>query len=210
MYVSPVRVHIGLSDKGAAMGGRFAVLGLALAALSPALPAGAEEPRAEQPPALFDAEGYRIARYRSPVRADPHPAPRLALAAALELVPGRDALFLDVMPVESGVRDPATGRWTLAEPVHRTIPGARWHPEAGRAPADAALWRALEAEARRAAPRPVIVFCRVDCWMSWNAARRLAALGLDNVWWLAEGTDGWHAAGRDLVTARPVTVPASR
>jgi len=192
------------------MGGRFAVLGLALALLGAAPPAGAEEPRAEQPPALFDAAGYRIARYRSPIREDPHPAPRLALAAALDLVPGRDALFIDVMPVESGVRDPATGRWTIHQP-HRTIPGAEWHPEAGRMPADADLWRALETTARKAGPRrPVILFCREDCWMSWNAARRLAALGLANVWWLAEGTDGWHGAGRALAEARPVTVPASR
>jgi PQQ-dependent catabolism-associated CXXCW motif protein len=188
----------------------LAIFGLAACLAAGALPALAQEPPADQAAALFDAQGYRIARYRSPIRADPDPAPRLALSAALELVPGRDALFLDVMPVESGVRDPVTGAWTISQP-HRTIPGAEWHPEAGRMPADADLWQALERAARKGGPRrPVIIFCRTDCWMSWNAARRLAASGLDNVWWLAEGTDGWHSAGRDLVVASPVTIPASR
>jgi hypothetical protein len=42
------------------------------------------------------------------------------------------------------------------------------------------LWRALDAAvarfARRHPGRPVVVFCRADCWMSWNVARRLARL----------------------------------
>jgi PQQ-dependent catabolism-associated CXXCW motif protein len=162
-------------------------------------------------PALFDANGYRTARYRSPVRADPAPAQPIALAEALALVPGQDALFIDVMPAEGGVRDPASGEWALAA-VHLTIPGAQWFPETGRAPVDPVLWRALEAaiaDARRTAPGlPVILFCRSDCWMSWNAARRLALRDVDDVRWLAEGTDGWHAAGRSLVAAVPVTTPA--
>lgn len=182
-----------------------------LAVLNLGTPACADEPAAAaEAPALFDAQGYRIARYRSPITANPAPAAQIALADALALVPGRDALFLDVMPAEGGARDALSGSWRLSH-QHTTIPGAEWHPEAGRMPADRALWNALEAAARSAAPaKPVILFCRVDCWMSWNAARRLAAGGLDNVFWLAEGTDGWHAAGRELVTAMPVTVAQSQ
>lgn len=185
-------------------------LALAMAALAASMPAPA---CADQPPAdalvLFDAQGYRIARYRSPIAADPAPAARIALADALALDPARDALFIDVMPAEGGVRDGLSGAWRLSR-AHSSIPGAQWHPEAGRMPADPALWNALEAAARSAAPaRPVILFCRVDCWMSWNAARRLAAGGLTNVFWLAEGTDGWHGAGRALAVAAPVRVAAS-
>lgn len=163
-------------------------------------------------PSLFDAEGYRSARYRAPVKADPAPAQTITLAAALALDPSREALFIDVMPVEGGVRDPASGVWTLSQ-EHLTIPGALWLPETGRALVDGDLWAALEARisaARAAAPdTPVILFCRTDCWMSWNAARRLALRGIANVHWLAEGTDGWHAASRPLVVAVPIAVPAS-
>lgn len=179
----------------------------ALAALAMVAGAQGEEP------APFDPEGYRSARYRSPVKADPAPAARVDLPAALALAPGDSALFIDVMPAEGGVRDPAMGTWRLAQ-EHLTIPGAEWHPETGRAPVDPMLWQALEAsirEARRTAPgKPVILFCRIDCWMSWNAARRLARHGIGNVHWFAEGTDGWHAAGRSLEIAVPVIVPPAR
>lgn len=163
--------------------------------------------------AVFDAEGYRSARYRAPVSVDPRPASRIALPAAIELAQRGGALFIDVMPAEGGVRDPATGRWRLSI-EHETITGAAWHPEAGRSPVDPALWQGLEravAKARKRHPaKPVVVFCRADCWMSWNAARRLASRGLRGVWWLSEGTDGWHAAGLRLVTTRPVSVPQSQ
>ncbi len=186
--------------------------GMAALALAATAQAGQPQgPAAE--PALFDPQGYRTARYRAPINADPAPAATITLAEALALTPGGDALFIDVTPVEVGVRDPATGVWALVS-EHLTIPGALWLPETGRAPVDADLWQALAARiraARAAAPgQPVIVFCRADCWMSWNAARRLAAQGAANIHWLAEGTDGWHAAGRALVPAIPLAVPASR
>lgn len=185
---------------------------LMMAALTGLLLGSAASVSAGEPatdaPALFDAAGYRIARYRAPIAADPAPALRISLTQALAFEPGRDALFIDVMPAEGGVRDARSGAWRLGQP-HRTIPGAEWHPEAGRMPGDAELWLALERAAREIAPsKPVILFCRVDCWMSWNAARRLALSGLGNVWWLAEGTDGWHEAGRELVKAQPIKVPA--
>lgn len=159
----------------------------------------------------FNADGYRTARYRSPVDADIAPAQRISMYDALALEPGKDALFLDVMPTEGAVRDPATGTWRLSE-RHETIPGSQWHPETGRAPVEPLLWSALEqaiVSARDGRPElPVVIYCRADCWMSWNAARRLASSGFKHVYWLAEGTDGWHAAGRPLVDAAPVVVPA--
>ncbi|WP_066554847.1 rhodanese-like domain-containing protein [Croceicoccus bisphenolivorans] len=172
----------------------------AICALFMAAPAAAQD---------FDADGYRAASYRAPVDRDPRPAARLALPAALLLQPGRDALFIDVLPAMGGVRDASTGQWRLGE-EHLTIPGAVWHPEAGRSEPDPALWNALVAEverARRTDPHvPVILFCRTDCWMGWNAARRLASQGQTNIWWLAEGIEGWRKSN-ELVIAEPVIVP---
>lgn len=154
--------------------------------------------------ALFDAQGYRSARYRAVVDRLPDPAQRIDLAAVLAL--GADALLLDVMPAEGAVRDPRTGHWLLAQP-HQTIPGALWFPETGRSPVDPALWRALMARVtawQNNHPRGVVVvFCRADCWMSWNAARRLAHEGLSAVRWLPDGIDGWHDTGHLLVAAVP-------
>lgn len=190
--------------KASIMGGMAALALIATARAQEPSPPAAE-------PVLFDAQGYRMARYRSPIKADPAPAATISLAAALALDPLSEALFIDVMPVEGGVRDPVSGVWKLSA-AHLTIPGALWYPETGRAPVDETMWRALEAkvaEARRTAPGlPVILFCRSDCWMSWNAARRLAAQGHGDIRWLAEGTDGWHAAGRPLIAVTPVATPA--
>jgi PQQ-dependent catabolism-associated CXXCW motif protein len=141
-------------------------------------------------PELFDEAGYRTARYRGPIGADPAPATCIALSAALTLEPGIDAIFIDVMPTAGGVRDPVIGGWTLAH-SHRTIAGALWFAEVGRAPVDAQLWTAFVSHLcgiRREAPeRPIVVFCLTDCWMSGNTARRLASQGVGNVLRLAEG-----------------------
>lgn len=158
----------------------------------------------------FDAAGYRAQRYRGPITRDPSPAARIALPAAMLLHPGKDALFIDVLPTEGGVRDRATGSWRLSTP-HETIAGALWHPEAGRGSPDPALWQGLVSAVRKARRRepslPVVLYCRTDCWMGWNAARRLASEGFANVWWLAEGTDGWHDAGGKLAPVQPARVP---
>lgn len=162
------------------------VMGLALIAA----PAMAQD-------ALFDADGYRASSYRAPVERDPAPAQRVALAAARGMRAGRDALFVDVLPL------PAPGD----RASHQTIKGALWLPETGRAGVHPAVWaRVGLAVARFRAGHPgapVILFCRADCWMSWNAARHLARDGVGGVYWLAEGIEGWREAGGDLVPARP-------
>jgi PQQ-dependent catabolism-associated CXXCW motif protein len=155
--------------------------------------------------ALFDAQGYRIAHYRAPVDRAPEGTFRIAPSAAARLRPGGDALFIDVMPAEGGVRD-AAGRWRLAKP-HDTIPGAHWYPEAGRGVLARGIGDWFERGIVRLTggrrDRMIITFCLADCWMSWNAAKRLRALGYRNVWWLAEGGDGWRDLGLPLVPAQP-------
>lgn len=159
--------------------------------------------------ASFDGDGYRANRYRAPVDRLPVPAQQISLLKALQLHQRDRAMFIDVAPVESGYRDPATGVWRLSQ-THITISGAAWHPETGRTHPDPELWHALLRaaldQAKRRPSKPIIVFCRSDCWMGWNAARRLAKEGAPNVYWLAEGVDGWHESGRKLVGVQPVIV----
>ncbi|MCP1469727.1 PQQ-dependent catabolism-associated CXXCW motif protein [Sphingobium sp. OAS761] len=169
-----------------------------LALLLPASQAQAEEP-------LFNAQGYRAAHYRGPTLRPPGGVTRIAPAAAAQLQPDRDALFIDVMPAEGGRRD-SDGRWRLTA-VRESIPGAHWFPESGRGEPDpeivAGFSRGLARLTRGRRGKPLIVFCRADCWMSWNAAKRLRAMGYDTVWWLAEGTDGWRDLGLPLSVAIP-------
>ncbi|WCP13698.1 hypothetical protein sphantq_02134 [Sphingobium sp. AntQ-1] len=169
-----------------------------LPALLIASPAIAQE-------SLFDPAGYRIAYYRAPVRQPPVGVGRIAPAAAAQLVPGRDALFIDVLPAEGGHRE-ADGRWRLAAP-HDSIPGAHWFPETGRgalAPGiDAWFAQGVARLTKGRRDAMLILFCRADCWMGWNAAKRLQAAGYSNVWWLAEGTDGWSDLKKPLSRVEP-------
>lgn len=148
----------------------------------------------------FDADGYRRAHLRAPVTLPPSPARRIALAQALQL---HGAVFVDVGAVEDGARDPRTGGWLLGTP-HQSVPGAIWAPDAGRAPPDPEMWRALTAALAAHPHRPVVVFCHLDCWASWNAARHLARSGMRHVLWLAEGVEGWRDAGGALAPAQPL------
>ncbi|PZU57394.1 MAG: rhodanese [Sphingobium sp.] len=162
-------------------------------------------PDARAEDASFGADGYRIAHYRAPVDHPPEGIVRIAPAAVAALRPDVDALFIDVLPAEGGYRQD-DGRWRLAG-GRDSIPGAHWFPESGRGVLAAGIetWF-VRGIARLTGGRrdfPIIVFCLSDCWMSWNAARRLRALGYRRVWWLAEGTDGWRDLGRALVPVVP-------
>ena len=39
---------------------------------------------------------------------------------------------------------------------------------------------------------PVVVFCKPDCWASWNAGKRLVRAGYTNVAWFPDGVDAWQ------------------
>ena len=94
------------------------------------------------------------------------------------------------------------------EPRHDTIPGALWLWDTGYERQSEAEKTRLETGLEQATggdrSAPVVIFCRADCWMSWNAAKRALSWGYSGVIWFPTGTDGWQAAlGADLVRAEP-------
>ena len=101
--------------------------------------------------------------------------------------------------------DELDGTWTIAK-QRMSLPGAIWLPEVGRGRLAEGIGAYLETRlSERAARRAVVVFCTADCWMSWNAARRVADLGYET-WWWPLGVDGWTDAGRELAPVTPVPV----
>lgn len=81
-----------------------------------------------------------------------------------------------------------------------TPDGKTWPP-----PEQARLERGLARATKGDRSAPVVIFCRSDCWMSWNAARRAVALGYAGVHWFPGGIEEWQdAGGAPLVTAQPV------
>lgn len=155
-------------------------------------------------PAVPVLEGYRMDNYRTAVPDTVPGAAVLHTAEVQALVASGGAVLVDVLPAP---RRPDAMRpgvpWL--PPRHLGLPGSLWWPEVGRG----ALPPATEARLRQrlqevSADRPgglVVFYCLPDCWMSWNAARRAAAMGVRAAWY-PEGVDGWIAAGLPMEELR--------
>ncbi|BES73277.1 PQQ-dependent catabolism-associated CXXCW motif protein [Marinobacter nanhaiticus D15-8W] len=174
-----------------------------------AFPAMAEttpEPARQAPNAedtLFTSEGFRQDRYRSPTPASAPGARTVdteTLQSLLEQNP--DLVLIDVINVEY-----RHDRFLQDDP-HHTIPQAYWLPNTGKGSLDT-LWHdyLMDNLARLTAndpEQPVVVFCKSDCWLSWNAAKRITEAGYNNVYWYRDGIDSWVAAGLPTRTVEPV------
>ncbi len=81
-------------------------------------------------------------------------------------------------------------------PTHRSLPGAVWLPGAGGAPLEPAQEEAFLARVAALTggnkAKPVVTFCRPECWGSWNAGKRLVAAGYSRVYWFPTGVEGWQ------------------
>ncbi len=159
--------------------------------------------RAEAPPEPAD---YRQDDYRAPTPATLAGATVVTTAEAAQLWHEGKTLFVDVLPhAPKPAELPAGTLWH--DPPHRTIEKATWLPEVGRgtlAPETEAYFRAgLDALTGGDKARPLLLFCKRDCWMSWNAGKRAVAYGYSHVYWYPEGVDGWADAGLPMMDAEP-------
>lgn len=159
--------------------------------------------------AVSEPDGYRMTDYRAPTP----PALRGAETVGpeeVERLAKAGAVLVDVLPTPPKPEGLAAGsRWV--PPPHRSLPGAHWLPNVGygapSAEQEAYFRTGLEALTAGDRKRPLVVFCQPECWMSWNAAKRALALGYQAVKWYPAGTEGWTAAGRELVTVEPEPAP---
>jgi PQQ-dependent catabolism-associated CXXCW motif protein len=181
-------------------------------ALGAALPVTAEPYShiQDRRPDLFDPEtGYRIARQRAPTPEDIPPPARLVSAAQARALIEAGALALDVYGASQSRFDELDGTWLVAEP-RGSLPGAIWLPETGRGQLSDVMQRYLSDNVAQATQgdqtRPIVVYCIADCWMSWNAAQRLTAMGYQSVHWYRLGTDGWLDEDWPLTPVEPVPV----
>lgn len=185
------------------------VVALAMALVAPlAFGRSVDEIRAERPDLFHPETGLRIGRYRAPTPDAAPGAVRVDAADARSLIES-GAVALDVGAAAQSRYDELDGAWLVSKP-HASLPGAVWLPEVGRGALDQTMRRYLasnlDALAAGDKTAPVLVFCIADCWMSWNAAQRVAGLGYRRVYWFPEGLDGWLDAGWELSPVDPVPV----
>jgi PQQ-dependent catabolism-associated CXXCW motif protein len=159
---------------------------------------------------LFDSDGYRIADFLAPVPERCPGAETVDTRTAQRLIESEHAVPIDVLPSPPRPEGLAPGTLWLPPP-HANIPGSIWLPNVGYG----RLSSDLEDYFRRGVDqgrgtdlgRPLIVYCRADCWMSWNAAKRLADWGYGKVYWYPEGTTGWQDADLPLAPSSPLALP---
>lgn len=181
-----------------------AAAGILFAALLFALAAGLPQARDTAP--LFGDDGYRIARFMAQVPASVPGGVRVTTAEVEALLSAGDVVLIDVLPAPPRPDNlPRTSLWL--PPVRRNLPGSTWLPNTGYGRLSDELADYFSRHLKRlSGDRPdakLVFYCLADCWMSWNAAKRAAALGYTQVYWYADGTGGWEAAGLPLEKSEP-------
>lgn len=151
---------------------------------------------------LFNEEGYRATLYRSPTPEQHEQATTLAPQELQELLMQQpQAVMIDVL------RNPwLHGQFTLLH-KHRNLADSVWLPNCG----DGSLtedWVAycqtwLERLSGADKSFPLVFYCRSDCWLGWNAAKRAHGWGYTNLYWLRDGVEAWQEAGYPLQDAQP-------
>ncbi len=140
---------------------------------------------------------YRTDNYRAPVPATLTGARVLTTTEAEAIWRASAGVFIDVLPrAPKPANLPAGTVWR--DKPRLNIPGSLWLPDTGYGRLAAATEDYLRHGLARASGGDkaalLVIYCLADCWMSWNAAKRVLSYGYANVAWYPDGTDGWERA----------------
>ena len=143
---------------------------------------------------VAEPSGYKMDHFRSQVPATLKGATTVNSKQAFALWRGGETLFIDVMPQAPKPKNLPAGTFWRERP-RDTIPGGYWLANVGygRLHPDAEKWfqSKLKILTSGNKNKPVLFYCLMNCWMSWNAAKRALSYGYQKVFWYPEGTDGW-------------------
>jgi PQQ-dependent catabolism-associated CXXCW motif protein len=162
------------------------------------------EGRAEGPPP--EPTGYRTENYRAPTPATLAGARVISTAEAERLWRDRAAIFIDVLPHAPRPANLPPGTIWRDKP-RLDIPGSIWLPDTGYGELASVTQDYLRTNIERATgddrTKLIVVYCLRNCWMSWNAAKRILSMGYPNVVWYPDGTDGWADMQLPVAEAQP-------
>jgi len=153
-----------------------------------------------------EPEEYRTENYRTAVPATLTGARVLTTAEAETIWRARSGIFIDVLPRAPKPPNLPAGTVWRDRPRHN-IPGSIWLPDTGYGKladaTDAYLRRGLERASAGNKAALLVIYCQENCWMSWNAAKRVLSYGYSNVAWYPDGTDGWERALLPVAESQP-------
>ena len=161
-------------------------------------------------PLVDEPEGYRTEDYRAPVP-DTLAGGRVITTPEAEAIwRAKSGIFIDVLPRPPKPANLPAGTVWRDKPRFN-IPGSVWLPDTGYGELAEATENYLRQGVVRASgdnrAALIVVYCQADCWMSWNAAKRILSWGYSNVAWYPDGTDGWERANLPTVESQPEPRP---
>ena len=160
---------------------------------------------------ITEPQDYRMSDYRTPTPAT------LAGATVVDAIEvhalikdNKQTVLIDVLPLERKPPDfPPDRLWRT--PPRYNLPSSVWLPNVGDGPISPSFEQYfvenLDNIISAKYNPPLVFYCLVDCWMSWNAAKRALELGYNNVYWFPGGTDEWEAMGYELELSKAVKMP---
>jgi PQQ-dependent catabolism-associated CXXCW motif protein len=155
---------------------------------------------------VSEPDGYRMDNYRAPVPATLAGARVLTTAEAETIWRGGTGAFVDVLPRAPKPQNLPAGTVWRDKP-RLNIPGSIWLPDTGYGKLAEAtetyLRRGLERASHGNNAALLVIYCKENCWMSWNAAKRTLSYGYSNVAWYPDGTEGWEFANLPVAAAQP-------
>ncbi|MDO6514452.1 MULTISPECIES: rhodanese-like domain-containing protein [unclassified Neptuniibacter] len=151
---------------------------------------------------LFNVDGYRLFRYRSPTPNSSEHAETLTLSTLLALLEkDKNVVLLDVQPL-------LWNRVFIQKEPRLHIPGSLWLPNVGRGELEPEWEEYFRSNLTKITAgnkqRPIVIYCRADCWMSWNALKRASSWGYSRLYWYRNGSDGWIENNMETSVAQPI------
>ena len=170
------------------------ILAMALAVLSACKAVTLEEATVTQPTFGIEAEDWGIPA-TDELRQDVYHAPTPTTHPTAAVVNTQD-LHAQLI----GPNPPVTINAVSGKNQVTSIPGSIWLPAAGQGGTFEDNFQTYLASTIRTITdddlaRPIVVYCiDANCWLSYNAALRLHALGYENLYWYRGGIAAWKAA----------------
>lgn len=154
----------------------------------------------------FTDDGYRQKLYRSPVLTAPQGVKKIDTATLHRWLHAnkRQLYPINVLPAT----------WVHKQFINTAavqhIPHSVWLPNTGYGVLSP-TWQhyfatALQVLKSKTPDSKLVFYCKVDCWMAWNAAKRAANMGYTDVYWYADGIDEWLQMGHKTVACEPQIV----
>jgi PQQ-dependent catabolism-associated CXXCW motif protein len=185
----------------------FLIAGLIVASAASMVRAGGDDVATDGDSVVAEPADYRMDQYRAPTPTTLSGGTVLETAEVQALLQQPGTILIDVLPHQK--RPDNLPPDTVWNPQPRfNIPGSIWLPDVGRGAlnesVEAYFKNNLERLTGADRDRKIVIYCLADCWMSWNAAKRVIAYGYSSVYWYPGGTDDWTAAGLQTEESQPV------